>query len=72
MIQSKADADVFVDGFIHPAEYIKKNYLTYQEAADLFNVELSTIYRWLSGQVVPSKKYFRDATRYHKEGKKSA
>lgn len=60
MIQSNV-AEVSTS-FIHPKDYIRSHYLTYQEAADLFNVELSTIHRWLSGKCQPSKKYWRLAT----------
>ncbi len=47
--------------YIHPRDLIKSKLWTYEEAATAFNVELSTIWRWMSGRVTPSKKYFRRA-----------
>lgn len=40
--------------------------LTYEEAAEKFDVDKSTIYRWLSNQSNPSKKYIRKAKRLAK------
>jgi len=45
--------------YIHPRDLIKSKLWTYEEAASAFNVELSTIWRWMTGRVTPSKKYFR-------------
>jgi excisionase family DNA binding protein len=40
--------------------------LTYEEAAERFEVDKSTIYRWLSNKSNPSKKYIRKAKRLAK------
>lgn len=47
---------ILIDEPTNPIEYIQQKKLTYREAADVFNVELSTIYRWLKKGVQPSKK----------------
>jgi len=50
------------DSYIHPRDLIKAKLWTYEEAASAFEVELSTIWRWMSGRVTPHKRYYRKAT----------
>ncbi len=54
MIQSNV-----VAAEIHPKDLIRAKCWTYEQAAYHFNVELSTIWRWMAGKMTPSKKYFR-------------
>lgn len=49
-----------INSRITPAELIRQQGWTYQKASEFFDVDKTTIYRWLSGKIVKiAEKHYR-------------